>query len=202
MLSIVFLLFLSAVEPARSESTDLGSEKSNPPIFDLDKTLRNSPSVTASLQISWQHFRTGVDAYRLEGVAAFYKIFRAGVDVTRPFNDGYGKETFNTFGSLRGYIYIPLEKLSLSSGLGWTWYQGRENHSGPGTYLSVGYTPFSFLKFDISSQSSLISNILGSAIDIGLSIRLMQIGIRSGYRWLDIAGDTISGPNIGLRVPF
>lgn len=176
--------------------------ESNQRVFDVASTIRNAPLFGTSLDLSWQELGGAIDGLRLEGAVDLRSIFRLGLDITRLYQRNSDRDVFVTRGSVRGLIRVPLGRLSLAMGGGWTWRRRFDPASGPASYLAVDYRPIRPLTLEIASENSFTNRRVDRTLDLGVSAGIDLVRVRAGYRWLSMGVEDFSGPTIGLGTQF
>lgn len=196
-ISLSLFMFTSTAESAETSMTKISDVT-----FDSAQTLKNSPLLSENFRASWIRFGAGPDAYRFENNLDIHTIFRINLDFTRTYHNDAGSRLFNTLGSFRAGVHVPLEKLSIAWSGTWTWHRGIENNSGPGTYLLIEFSPTEYAMFDFATESFLADRRLNNDVDLGFSARNRYFHIRLGFRFLSIDKKTISGQSISLGAHF
>lgn len=201
LLSVVlFLSWLGVVVGADSALAQISD--SVQPDFDVASTLRNAPLLRTSLGLSWQMLSGASDGPRIEAAVDIRTIFRIALDVTRLHQPDSDHDILATFGTIRGLVRVPLDRLSLATGGGWTWRSALDPASGPASYLAVEYRPTQPLALDIASESSFVDRRLDQSLDLGVSAGIDFARLRVGYRWLSLGVENFSGPTIGFGARF
>lgn len=170
--------------------------------FEIERTIRGAPLLRTSLDLSWQGLGGAINGFRVEGALDLRTIFRLGVDVTRLHECKSDCVTLVTLESVRGLVRVPLDRLHLAMGGGWTWRRTLNPASGPASYLAVGYRPMRLLSLDFASEDSFVNRRLDRTVDLGVSVGRDPIRVRAGYRWLSIGVEDLSGLTFGLGVQF
>ena len=193
---------MAVIFPLGADAQDTGVPQQAEPVFDLAKTVRESPLLAGSLQVSWNHFGDGLNAHRFEGFADIHTVFRIGMDLTRLDHDQPGQGELKKLDRVVAVLHIPLKKLTIISGIGWEWNQTPENHSGPATYFSIQFHPTTYTTADLVSIHSISDRRYNNETDIGFSAGLKYFRIQGGYRWIHAGHETVSGPSLGLIIRF
>ena len=185
---------------AGAQDTDIPKQANQ--VFDLAKTIRESPLLAGSFQASWNRFGDGLNGYRFEGFADIRTIFRVGMDLTHLDHDKPGRGELKKLDRVVAALHLPLKRLTLVSGAGWEWNRTPESHSGPATYFSVQVHPTVYTTLDILSIHSVSNRRYNSETDLGFSAGVKHFRIRGGYRWIHADRETVSGPSLGLIIRF
>ena len=199
---VALFLFVVSLGVARAGIATAQTVESNQRVFDVASIIRNAPLLGTSLDLSWQELGGAINGLRVEGAVDFRTIFRLGLDVTRLYQRDSDHDVFVTRGSVRGLVLVPLDRLSLVMGGGWTWRKTFDPASGPASYLAVDYRPIRPLTLDMASETSFTNRRLDRTLDLGVSVGIDLVRLRAGYRWLSMGLEDFSGPTIGLGTQF
>lgn len=151
---------------------------------------------TFKLEGSYQYVVNHVNGYDLTATAG-YMMFGADVNLWHLFetNPDNQLKYISPHVLLR---FVPFPFLEVDFALGSKIIMGNDTHSG----FETGFPAYIFITknviLDIKSYVSYIENSDLWDISSGLSLKIKYFGVRAGYRMIELNGDYLHGPQIGI----